>query len=356
VAAGLPHAAALLTKAAIALAVAPIAAVLLYRIEKARPVLLRVASPEAIKIGMGCLGGFLLANFTVIPQYRYFLDSMESYSGSYIDWQRTTWPLWTNIRWYIAFYAKVFAPDTVVAVLLTVSVIWIIVSRNRRLLPYLFALVVFFVSKPLNLRASPHHTLPWLPCVAILCAFPVAEIYTILARRGANHPKWRLAAACAAAVLFAAIALNLTNGPREAAREARYSQGRLRHISEATAWIKAHTPSNSTVAVSYFCYNPYIFYVSLEGMGVPWPVSEYDGRNYLAWSGKRDQLEGLAGYACEAAGALTDLANNVSIKDPKEVVDAYRDPAFQRVASFGNDLNAIALFRFDFRASGAKTH
>ena len=356
VAADLPHAAALLTKAAISLAVAPIAAVLLYRIEKARPVLLRVASPEAIKIGMGCLGGFLLGNFTIIPQYRYFLDSMESYSGNYIDWQRTTWPLWTNIRWYIAFYAKVFAPDTVVAVLLTISVIWIIVSRNRKLLPYLFALVMFFVSKPINLRAAPHHTLPWLPCVAILCAFPVAQIYSILASRSAIHPKWRLAASGAAAVLFAAVALQLTNGPREAAREARYSQGRLRHISEATAWIKAHTPSNSTVAVSYFCYNPYIFYVSLEQMGVPWPVSEYDGRNYMSWSGKRDQLDGLAGYACEAAGALTGLANNVSIKDPKEVVDVYHDAAFEHVASFGNDLNAIDLFRFDFRASGAKIH
>ena len=48
VAADFPHAAALLTKAGIALAVAPLAAVLLYRIQKARPILLRVASPEAM--------------------------------------------------------------------------------------------------------------------------------------------------------------------------------------------------------------------------------------------------------------------------------------------------------------------
>ena len=143
---------------------------------------------------MGCAGGFLLTNFTVIPQYRFFLGSLEGYSGSYIDWQRTTWPLWTNIRWYIGFYLKVFAPDTVLMVLLLASVLWIVVSRNRRLLPYLCAFLVFFVSKPLNLRAAPHHALPWLPYFAILCAFPVAEIYSTLVRRAANQPKWLLAA------------------------------------------------------------------------------------------------------------------------------------------------------------------
>jgi hypothetical protein len=50
------------------------------------------------------------------------------------------------------------------------------------------------------------------------------------------------------------------------------------------------------------------------------------------------------------------MADNLTIADPNQVVDAYHDPAFQRVASFGNDLDAIALFRFDFRAPGAKTH
>ena len=269
--------------------------------------------------------------------------------------QRTTWPLWTNIRWYIGFYLKNFAPDTVLAILLATSVIWIVVSRNRRILPYLFGFIVFFVSKPLNLVAAPHHTLPWLPCFAILCAFPVAEIYSILVRRAAIHPKWRLVASGIVAVLLAAIALQLTNGPRHAAEASRFSQVRLQHISEATDWIKLNTPSNATVAVSYFCFNPDVFYVWLQEMGVRLPTLEYDGRSYIIWWGKRDQLRGLAGYACGAAGALTGLANNVAIADPNQVVDVYHDPAFQRVASFGNDLNAIDLFRFDFRAPSAKT-
>jgi hypothetical protein len=346
-----PHAAALLTKAGMALAAMPVAAVLLYHIKRARPALLRVASPEAIKIGMGCIGGFLLTNFTMIPQYRYFLDSVEGYSGNYIDWQRTTWPLWTNIRWYVGFYLKVFAPDTVVAILLATSVIWIVVSRNRRLLPYLFAFMLFFASKPLNLRADAHHTLPWLPGFAILCAFPVAEIYSILASRAAIRPRWKLVAPGAAAVLFAAVALQLTNGPRHAAEVSQYSQARLQHISEATDWIKLNTPSNATVAVSYFCFNPDVFYVWLQGMGIPVPYSELDGRRYIIWWGKRNELEGLAGYACGTGGGtgFFDNLNKLAVADPKQVVDVYHDAAFQRVASFGNDFNAIDLFRFDFR-------
>jgi hypothetical protein len=183
----------------------------------------------------------------------------------------------------------------------------------------------------------------------------VAKLYSILVRRAAIHPKWRLAASGAAAVLFAAIALHLTNGPRHAAEAAQSTQVRLQHISEATDWIKHNTPWNSNVAVSYFCFNPDVFYVWLQSMGVPWPVSEFDGRNYMVWWGKRDQLKGLAGYACDNAGALTGLANNLSVADPNQVVDVYHDRAFQRVASFGNDFNAIDLFRFDFRAPGAKT-
>jgi hypothetical protein len=88
------------------------------------------------------------------------------------------------------------------------------------------------------------------------------------------------------------------------------------------------------------------------------PASEFDGRRYIVWWGKRDQLQGLAGYACGTGGGKAELVatNKLSIADPNAMVDVYHDPAFQRVASFGNDLNAVDLFRFDFRAPDAKTH
>jgi hypothetical protein len=353
-----PHAAALLTKAGIGLAVAPLAAVLLYRTQTTRSVLLRVASPAAIKIGIGCLGGFLLTNFTVIPQYRYFLGSMDMYSGGYIDWQRTTWPLWTNIRWYIAFYMKVFAPDTCVLFLFLVSAVWIAISRNRKLLPYLLVFVGFFVSKPLNLIAAPHHTVLWLPSFVICCAFPVAMVYSALAVRAAIHPRWQLAASGFAAILFVAIALQLTDGPRHAAIWAQQSEVRLQNLSQATDWIKYETPLGTTVAMSYFCFNPDIYYTWLRSMEVPVPSSEFDGRTYLIWWGKRAELRGLAGYACGTGGATGNRSGLVgmSTADPSAVVDPYRDPAFQHVAQFGNDNNEVDLFRFDFRNSGSRIH
>jgi len=357
VAAGYPHAASLVTKAGIAAAVAPGAAMLLYRIGRTRAMLLRVAGPEAVKIAMGCLGGFLLANFTVIPQYRYFLGSMEMYSRGYIDWQRTTWPLWTNIRWYLGFYLKVFAPDTIAMALLLVSMIWIAVSRSRRLLPYLLVFLAFFVSKPLNLIAAAHHTLLWLPCFAVLCAFPAAKLYSMAAGRAAIRPAWRLVAVGASAALFAAVALQLTNGPRHAAEYARHTQVRLGNISEASDWIGYRTPRDATVAMSYACFNPGVFYAWMQSMEVPVPRSELDGRTYLVWWGKRAELEGVAGYACAVGGRLPGVAedNALSIADLSQVADVYHDPAFQRVASFGSGGgDEVDLFRFDFRPAGAR--
>jgi hypothetical protein len=357
VAVDFPHAAALLTKTGIALAVAPVAAALLYHIKRTRPVLLRAVSPEAVKVGMGCLGGLLLANFTAIPQYRFFLGSMDLYVGSYIDWQRTAWPLWTNIRWYIGFYLKVFAPDAVLTILLLTSVIWVVITRNRRLLPYLLAFVSFFISKPLNLRALPHHTLLWLPYFAVLCAFPMAQIYSMLASRAAIHSKWRLVASGAAAVMFATIAVQLTNGPQHAADAAVHSQERLQLVSQATDWIELYTPVNTTVAMSYFCFNPDVFYLWVRGMGVPVPAAEFGRRKYLVWWGTRGALKGLAGYACGTGGGKADSADptKLSIADPNQMVDLYHDPAFQRVASFDNGSNAVDLFRFDFRAPDANS-
>lgn len=352
-----PHAGALFKKLGIGLAAAPVAAVLLYRIKTTRPVLLRVAGPGFIKIAMGWIGGFLLANFTVIPQHRFFLGSMDMYSGGYMDWQRTTWPLWTNIRWYIGFYMKVFAPDTCVLILFLVSAVWIVISRKRRLFPYLLAFIGFFVSKPLNLIAAPHHAALWLPCFAICCAFPVAETYSWLVGRAAIHARWQLVASGSAAILFTVIALQLTNGPRQAAGYAQGSEERLQQVSHATDWIKYQTPLGSTVAMSYFCFNPDIFYAWAQSMEVPVPSSEFDGRTYLTWWGKRAELQGLAGYACGTGGEADARKGLVGLStaDPNEVVDVYHDPGFEHVVRFGNGASEVDLFRFDFRAPNSQT-
>jgi len=277
---------------------------------------------------------------------------MDMYSASYIDWQRTTWPLWANIRWYVAFYLKVFAPDPIVLILLLGSIAWIAISANRRLLPYALVFAAFFVSKPLNLRAAPHHTLLWLPCVAVLCAFPAAKLYEVLAGRAAMHPRWRMGAVGATAALLAAVALLLTNGPRAAAAEAVATEVRLGHISEATDWIQYRTPPGSTVAVGYSCFNPDVFYLWMRFKEVPVPAGAFDGRRFVIWWGQRRELRGLAGYAC--VGRME--TDSLSVRDSNETVDVFHDAAFQRVAAFGSGESEVDLFRFDFRAAAAPGH
>jgi len=355
----LPHAAALFSKAGIACAVAPVAAVLLYRFERTRPFLLRVASPAAIKMALGCVGGFLLANCTVLWQYNYFVGSIDMYSGTYIDWQRTTWPLWTNIRWYVAFYLKVFAPDSIVLILLAVSIAWIAISRDRRLLPYLVVFLAFFVSKPINLIAAPHHTLLWLPWFAVICAFPVARIYSILAARAAGHRGLQLVPVAVAAALFAVIATHLTNGPREAAAQVRGTEERLQNISKATDWIEHQTPLGVTVAMSYFCYNPDVFYTWMKSMAVPVPgVAGLERRRFFVWEGDRQGLRGFAGYVCGTGGSAAAAVDRrrLNVKDPNGVLDLYSDPDFERVASFGSGPNEVDLFRFDYRPGAGRVH
>jgi len=356
VAGELPHAASLLTKAGIVFALAPVAAALLYRFERARPILLRVASPEAIKIAMGCCGGFLLANFTVVPQRRFFLGSVEMYMGSYLDWQRTTWPLWTNIRWVARFYLNVFAPDTILVVLLAVSIVWIVAARDRRVLPYLIVLAGFFISKPLNTIAAPHHVLLWLPCFALVCAFPVAKLYSLAAGASGYLSVRRLAATGAAGVLLAVVALHLTAGPRQAGEYARLTQVRLENVSAATDYLKYRTPLGSEIAMSYFCFNPDIFYMWTRSLEVPVPQSEFDSRRYFTWWGKKAELQGIAGYACTTGGDRPGLTENnkLTVADPNQVADTYHDPDFQRVASFGKDADEVDLFRFDFRTPAGK--
>jgi len=345
-----PHAGAVLAKAAAGLAIAPFVLVLLYRLPGIRPILIRAAGPETIKVGIGIVCGFLLANPMLIPRFRYFLGSVEMYSAGYRDWTRATWPLWKNIRWYVALYARNFAPDTVLLLLLLGGAILAVASRNRRLWPFLLTFVGFFVSKPLNMIAAPHHTLLWLPFFALLCGYPVARLYDFVRTRDAGGAKWRLAACGAAAVVYLAIALSLSNGPAMAASQVQGDRARLANIEKASHWILSNTRPDSTVAISNPCFNPDIFYIWLQALDVPVPPSVFDRRHYVIWFGNRGTVSGLAGYACTAGPIGTpENWDNLALTDPNHISDPNREPGFQRVAAFGNDFNEVDIFRFDFR-------
>jgi len=349
-----PYAASLLFKASGALTVAPAAMYVLYRISGTRRLLVRAVSPEAIKLLMGGIVGFLISTPTIIPQFDNFLRSMNFYSGSYIDMARTTWALWKNIRWYVSFYGNVFAPDKILLLLAVAGASWIAISRHRRLAPYLITVLTFFVSKPINLTAAPHHTLLWLPFFAILCAYPVARLYEMACGGDAADTKRVRLAAAAATAGYVVVALLLTNGPSKAAFDVRLAQARLDNVGKATGWLHDRTPLNSTLAFGYFCFNSDTFYEYLQAMGVSTEGAQMDPRHHLIWWGRRGPLTGLAGYLCTTAGIGTEQQHdNLDHQDPNHIVDPYKERDFERVASFGNDFDEVDVFRFDFRNAGS---
>ncbi len=350
-----PYAGSLLIKAAVAMVAGPAVLALLYRISGTRRLLVRTVNPEVIKLLIGGICGFLISNPTVIPQYDDFLRSMNFYSGSYIDWARTTWPLWRNIRWYVGFYGGVFAPDKILLLLSLSGALWIAASRDRRVVPYLIALLAFFLSKPINLIAAPHHTLLWLPFFAIVTAYPIARLYDMVrgpAASGRNRRRLAVGTAVAATVWIGVL---LTNGPANAAAEVRSSQARLDNIEKATDWIHDNTPNNSTVAFGYFCFNPDVFYTIVQSMNVPVPGASLDPRRHLVWWGRRGALSGIAGYLCTTPGIGADQQHdNLASSDPEHLADPYKEPEYQRVVSFGHDFDEVDVFRFDFRDAASR--
>ncbi len=347
---GYPHASALIVRAGVALLVLPMLVALFYTARRTRSLLLRAAGPEFVKIIAGCTAGFLLGSPTSIRQYTFVLASIDRYSGSYIDWQRTAWPLKDDVAWYLYFYGKTFAPDAIAALLLLTGAMWMVLRRDRRMLPYLCAFLIFFVSQPLDLRAAHHHILLWLPFFALVCAYPIAETYGVLWHRAGTSAKWKLAVQAAAVLAWLGLAWQLTNGPRNAASEVRASQLRLDNVAEATSWIKRNTGPGATIAVGYFCFNPDMFYAVLRAGDVPVPDSVSDGRYYFGWWGERASLAGHAGYVCAPGpGAAGSNLDRLAVADSSRMVDPLTDPAFHKVAGFGSGAAEVDIFQFDLR-------
>ena len=120
----------------------------------------------------------------------------------------------------------------------------------------------------------------------------------------------------------------------------------MRNIERATAWIKQHTPTDSIVAVAYFCFNADTFYSWLEALAVPVPASVDDGRSYRIWWGHQSALRGQTGYACATPSDVDAMKTKLELAMPGEGTDPYTDKAFVRVASFGKDGSQVDVFRF----------
>jgi hypothetical protein len=321
------------------------AAVFLYRNGRTRPLIVRLLSPDIIKLGLGCGIGGILGNPTILWQYNYFLGSVQMYSG-YVDQERLDWPFWKNATWYFRHYITVAAPDKVTLVLLCLGTIAILIARDRKVIPFLAGAALFFFSKPIWLRASFHHLILWLPFFYIVCSYPVGKAFDWLCRRF-RHGEW-VAAAALGLGLFLCFQ-SLTPGPRNATADMEGSEKRMQSIQSATNWLHDNAEPKAFVAISYFCFNPDTFYSWLASLEVPVPAGVFDGREYLIWWGHARALQGRTGYACVTPSDLEAIKYRLNIAEPGQGTDPYADTRFRRVMSFGSGPSEVDLFRFDYR-------
>jgi hypothetical protein len=324
---------------------ASLSVVVLYVLPQTRPVLVRAVSPDIIKLALGCLIGGVLGNPTVLRQYNYFLGSVQMYSG-YVDLERLHWPFWKNVTWYVRHYVDVVAPDRISLGLLCAGAIWILIARDRRLIPFLAGAALFFFSKPLAMLAFFHHIILWLPFFYLVCAYPAGKLIAWLSPRLRHGELWTTAAL--ALGLYACFHA-LTPGPRMAVADATGTELRLHNIERATAWIKSNAEPNAPVAISYFCFNPDTFYTWLRSLEVPVPASVFDGRDYMIWWGHARALQGKTGYACATPSDVEAIKTRLDATEPGQGTDPYTDARFQRVVSFGAGASEVDLFRFDYR-------
>ncbi len=344
-AAAFPAAVRLFSGAALGLIGGSVFAFLLYRHPRTKPLVVRILSPDHVKLLVGFGAGLVLGNPTVFWQRAHFFQSLQMYSG-YLDRDRLHWPFVQNLKWYVGHYLDIIAPDRLTWVLLCLGCITILAARDRKLLPYLLGAGLFFFSKPLTVVAAPHHVILWLPFFFVVCAYPVGKLCELLSDRLPYGNAW--ATAALACVLFFSFT-HLTAGPSTASANALVSEARLHNIERATGWIKTHAEPKATVAISYFCFNPDTFYAWLAQLRVPLPPEAFDGREYLIWWGHASVLRGKTGYACATRSDVISMKTNLDFASPGEGTDPYTDLRFTPAVSFGSGADEVDLFRFDYR-------
>jgi hypothetical protein len=186
----------------------------------------------------------------------------------------------------------------------------------------------------------------WLPYVAIVCSYPVAVAWNAVAR----VPRHGVPLATALfLVLFPPLWQSLTKGPEQVALGTALNEERLANVLKATEWMRRHTEPNATIAISYFCFNPDVFYRWLVEYGVPVPKSVLAGREYLIWWGHARALGGKTGYVCATRHDVVSIKTNLDLAEPGQGTDPFTDKRFELVQSFGTGLGEVDVFRFDYR-------
>lgn len=321
----------------------------LYIMPFSRPVASRVAGERTAWLLSGFGTAFLIGTPTILWQFKFFFASIQTYtSAGYQDLDRIQLSLFENLQWLAKHYLVVIAPDPVRLLLLTTGFIAILIFRDRIGILFTVSLISFLVSRPIHLRAAPHHIILWLPQASVIAGFGAARVYTLATNR---YPHKRSVVGAIAAILLVVLFAHLSPELASIRPTVTQQEERMQNISEATLWIKSHTEPNASILVSYFCFNSDIVYTWLRHQEVRVPPAVDDGREYLIWWGHDRALRGRAGYVVVTLGDVESIKVHLDSIEPGQGTDPFTDDSFRLVQDFGTGPNRVVIFRFDFRAS-----
>ncbi len=345
--AAFPLACALLAKASLAAAICIGALGGACLFSKTRPHVLRIVTPDVVRLLSGVALGLLFGMPTAVRRYDAILDSINFYvSGRYSDPVVAHLPWSGQVTSLFRFYSPLIFPDIATLILFAAGTgLILMLPRFRPLAPYWIVAGAFFVSKPLDLVRAAHHVALWTPFYAMVCAVPFAALADL--RTGENGLA-RYVVIPAAILALVGLRFELPDAPDNLRATMADHMERTRNVKFADDWIAGQKPKDTTVMVAFSCFDSEIFYGWFRGSGVKVPPLDEAGPLQQVWWGNQSALKGRTGLACLSKQDLPAMKDR-DLRERGEGLDPLRDPRFHLLQSFGQGLNQIDVLRFDFR-------
>jgi len=342
-----PHAYGLFATASLAAALSIVVLAAVYVLPKTRPMVWKIVTPGLILLLTGAGLGVLLGVPTALLRIDAFLQGVDFYeSAQYLD------PVAAHLSWFgkltslFRTYLPIIFPDTTAATLFAAGACLLcIVPRWRILAPYLIVAAAFFVSRPLGLVRAPHHVALWIPFYALVSALPFAAFTGLL-----DTKRWPVRSLAVAVLIVALFWLRfeLPDSSRSLRGTMAQHLQRTRNVAAADRWISSHGDKGAIVLVTFYCFDPEIFYDWYRRMGVTVPPLEDAGPRQELWWGNQSALRGRSGLAC-LSGMDIPVLKEWELRQRGEGLDPLHDPRFRLVQSFGQGPEHIDVLQFDFR-------
>ncbi|HEY9616565.1 MAG TPA: glycosyltransferase family 39 protein [Microcoleaceae cyanobacterium] len=321
----------------------------------------KLVQPALVLVFLGFGIGLVLGTPTFLWRGYYLLRSIQFYSD-WIDYERLKLSPIGQYLDMLGSYWNVIAPTPALAVLLVAGIGLIVLRRDRNLYPALLGIITLFIAQPVLLPSAYHRSLPWLPYVALVTAYPFAFCYQWWSKTNQQKIAIQFITFCSLlAVSLSLVGFGLV--PNGAYQQSSMTLDqlvipRLEAVDRASNWIKQHTESDAIVMVNYYGFNEQIYYASMEAQGVKLPKKLKEARSYMVWWGDRTPLQDKSGYlmfVCSTASCKSEAESAQKYfnerKGNGEGVNPFTHPNFIKLAASSKNGYEMNIFKFNFKLS-----